>query len=201
MFYYRMILIGSLALYAGCTASRPSSAPPAAQVLQQAEGAGESTKADNARAAALLEQGQLHEAEQILVHLLSKEANFGPARNNLGKVYYLQSQMYLAAREFKMAAALLPTHPEPRNNLGLVCESIGHLDQAVSWYTQASRLGNNAPQFTANLARARLRRGDTPEDVRELLVAVAMQDSRPAWVQWAKQHLARLQLAPEPPAQ
>jgi Flp pilus assembly protein TadD len=147
---------------------------------------------ENARAVELISQGKLDDAESHLKKALTADIMFGPAHNNLGKVYYQQSKLYLAAWEFEYAIKLMANRPEPRNNLGLVFEAAGKLDDAVVSYQNAVDLEPDNPQFLGNLARARIRRGDKDEKVRDLLTQLVMKDTRPDWVAWAKQKLALL---------
>jgi Flp pilus assembly protein TadD len=156
----------------------------------------ERAKTLNARAISLIEKGDLSAAEPILKEALVADVMYGPAHNNLGKVYYNEGRLYLAAWEFSYAAKLMQHQPEPRNNLGLVFEASGKIDQAVQEYGEALRLEPDNPEFIGNTARARLRRGDKEKEVKELLAKLVLRDSRPAWVEWAREWLNRLK-APE----
>ncbi len=146
----------------------------------------------NHLAVALLEDGRYDEAEVQLKKALAADVTFGPAHNNLGKVYYHQSKFYLSAWEFQYAIKLMPHHPEPRNNLGLVLEAVGKLDEAISLYGEALDLQPDNPNLLGNLARARVRRGDRGDGVRQLLSDLIMKDTRVPWVDWARQRLALL---------
>jgi Flp pilus assembly protein TadD len=125
---------------------------------------------------------------------------YGPAHNNLGKAYFHQDKLYLAAWEFQYAMKLMPNTPEPRNNLGLVFESAGKLDDAVASYDEAMRLEPDNVQFIGNLARARVRRGDRDDDLRELLDKLVMRETRPDWADWARGQLATMKAKPAPDA-
>lgn len=129
------------------------------------------------------------EAENVLKEALAADVTFGAAHNNLGKIYYHQSKYYLAAWEFQYAIKLMPHHPEPRNNLGLVLEEVGRLDEAVVIYNEALNLQPDNPQIIGNLARTRIRRGDKNDGLRQLLSDLIMRDTRPEWVTWARDKL------------
>ena len=131
-------------------------------------------------------------AEKELKQALDADITFGPAHNNLGTVYFQHHRLYLAAWEYQYAIKLMPGQAEPRNNLGLVLEQVGKLDDAVENYAKAKELAPEEPQFIGNLARARIRRGDKGNDIKELLTQVVLHDSRPEWSEWAKEQSARL---------
>ena len=130
------------------------------------------------------------DAQRLLKRALDADVMFGPAHNNLGKLYFSQGRHYLAAWEFQYAARLMPDRPEPRNNLGLVFEAVGKLDQAVEQYTQARVAAPDNAQIVGNLARARMRRGDRDPELKGLLEEVVLKDERPDWREWARERLA-----------
>jgi Flp pilus assembly protein TadD len=154
----------------------------------------------NAEALRQLEKGDDARAEQELKASLAADVMYGPAHNNLGKLYYHQNKLYLAAWEFQYAAKLMPNVPEPKNNLGLVFESAGKLDDAVGSYGEAMRLEPDNVQFIGNLARARVRRGDRDDAVRDLLSTLVIRETRPEWADWARQQLAAMNARPAAPA-
>jgi Flp pilus assembly protein TadD len=144
------------------------------------------------KAVELIHQGKYDEAEKTLKAALAADVTFGPAHNNLGDVYYHQHKYYLAAWEYQYAIKLMPNQPEPRNNLGLVFEQVGKLDEAIDNYAKAKEMAPDEPQFIGNLARARVRRGDRGAEIQDLLQQVVLKDTRPQWVQWAKEQSALL---------
>ena len=146
----------------------------------------------NADAMRRMADGDYAGAEVALKSALAADVMHGAAHNNLGKVYYHQGKLYLAAWEFQYAAKLMPGLPEPRNNLGLVFEAAGKLDDAVASYDEAMRLAPDDAQFIGNLARARVRRGDRDASVRDLLERLVLRETRPQWADWARARLATL---------
>src|SRR6056297_1233887 len=90
-----------------------------------------------------LDSGQLDQAEEDFRRALTADVEFAPAHNNLGKVYFQQERWYKAAWEFEYARKLLPRYAEPYNNLGLVLERAGELDQAVENYRKAVSLDSD----------------------------------------------------------
>jgi Flp pilus assembly protein TadD len=146
----------------------------------------------NTAAVRRMEQGDFNGAESDLKAALAADVMHGPAHNNLGKVYYHQGKFYLAAWEFQYAAKLMPNIPEPRNNLGLVFEAAGKLDDAVTSYDEAMSLAPDNVHFMGNLARARVRRGDEDDSVRDLLRQIVLRETRPDWADWARARLAMM---------
>lgn len=137
----------------------------------------------NDAAVTLINKGDYAGAEKLLREALADDVMYGPAHNNLGLIYFHQSKLYLAAWEFQYASTLMPTQPEARNNLGLVFEASGKLDQAI-------KIAPDNAQFIGNCARARMRRGDKFAEVRPLLEKLVTLDTRPDWTAWAKEQLA-----------
>lgn len=139
-----------------------------------------------------IDAGDWEVAEKLLKDALTADIGHGPSHNNLGKVYLEQGRLYLAAWEFEYASKLMPFRPEPRNNLGLVLESVRKFDEAAKHYEAARQLAPDHPELIGNLARTRLRRGDDPEQLRELFQQLIMKDQRPEWREWAATQLARI---------
>ncbi len=190
---YGAILLFALAASFGCAAENKSnsSATYNYKTMNPAPRRDSSVAdAQNAKAVDFLEEGKLEEAEKLLKDCLTADVTFGPAHNNLGKVYFQQQKYYVAAWEFQNAIKLMPNQPEPKNNLGLVFEAVGKLDDAVKQYELAKGQEPDNPELTGNLARARVRRGDHDEQTRDLLTEITLKDTREEWVEWAKEQLA-----------
>jgi Tfp pilus assembly protein PilF len=149
-------------------------------------------KKENDHALHLLDEGKLEEAESHLKKSLEADVMYGPAHNNMGLVYYHQGKLYPAAWEFQSAIKLMPYQPEPRNNLGLVFEKAGKITNAAEAYEKARQLEPDNPEYLANLARAKVRRGDRDQETKKLLEELVLKDSRPQWSQWARVNLLRL---------
>lgn len=152
----------------------------------------EAAKRHNEAGLRHLADGRLDQAADAFSRALTADVEYGPAHNNLGKVYYRKKDSYKAAWEFEYAAKLLPKHAEPRNNLGMVLEDAGELDRAVDQYREAVGLDGDCIEYRANLVRALIRRGDRTQEVRSLLQQVLKQDGRPEWRAWARQQQSRL---------
>ena len=142
------------------------------------------------RAMEFYEQGNLERAEPLLQEALLADVTSGPAHNALGKLYFDQQKFYLAAWEFEYVINLMPERPEPHNNLGLVMEAVGKLDEAIQSYQTALEIEPDNPDYLGNSVRARLRRGERDLFVRQQLEQLIFIDSRPDWVAWANERLA-----------
>jgi Tfp pilus assembly protein PilF len=137
-----------------------------------------------------LAKGKLDKAEKHFKEALIKDVDFGPAHNNLGRLYFDQGKNYLAAWEFEYAAKVTPQRGEPYNNLGLVMERVGKLEQAIDAYETANILCPNHPEVVGNLARVHWRQDKSNRRTRDLLEQLIFIDTRSDWVSWAKEQIA-----------
>jgi Flp pilus assembly protein TadD len=151
----------------------------------------ERARSETDRAYAAILAGKYTDAEPILKQALVADPMYGPARNDLGIVYYHLNRLYDAAWEFQNATKLMPQHGQPQNNLGLVLEQAGKTDEALRAYAKAVELEPENTEYAGNLARARIRLGLRDEETRRLLELVLLKDQRPEWVDWARFNLTR----------
>lgn len=180
-----------LALSAGGCSSdtqrvRPNYRTITAEPLRDTDAA----RAANQRGVEHLKADELDKAKTEFIRACEEDVEFGPAHNNLGEVYYRQDDLYKAAVEFEAARKLMPDHPGPLNNLGLVHEHGGEYDRAIEYYRKAIERGRRGIEYAANLARAMTRRGDRSDEHRDLLRRILAEDKRPEWLMWAKRELA-----------
>jgi Tfp pilus assembly protein PilF len=191
-------LVVLCALVTGCRSSKPTAEPSYQTVGRDPRRDTETARSENAKALVEMQKGNWSAAEESLKRALAADVMFGPAHNNLGKIYYRQNKLYLAAWEFEYASKLMPFQAEPRNNMGLVFEAAGKWNDAIENYDQALSLEPENPEVIGNAARARIRRGDTGPQVRELLQKLVMVDTRQQWVTWARKRLTMLPETPIP---
>ena len=144
----------------------------------------------NCKGANLLEHGKVRKAERAFREALIADVDYGPAHNNLGRMYFSVGDYYLAAWEFDNAIRLMPGQAEPLNNLGLVYASIDKQIDAVYFLAQARDLAPDNPEYVGNLARARYVSGDRTTELREMLEEVVFLDTRQDWISWAQELLA-----------
>ena len=83
----------------------------------------------------------------------------------------------------------MPHQPIPRNNLGLVFEATGQLEKAEEQFHAALEAEPDNPEFLGNLARAKIRRGERSQELRDLLQQIVVIDTRPQWRTWAEEQL------------
>jgi tetratricopeptide (TPR) repeat protein len=140
----------------------------------------------NQRAIECVDAGNSQQALELLQEALIADVMFGPAHNNLGKLYLDQRQYYLAAWEFEYAMKLMPERAAPANNLGLLYESLGRHGEAVALYESAVSLDPDDAQYLGNLVRAKIRRGDEhDENLQQHLRRLQVLETRPEWAAWA----------------
>jgi len=189
--------LSGVACAPGCASAPPKPRDAGYQtVAKEPRQDPEFARQENARAVALMDKPDDTAAEVALKAALDADIMCGPAHNNLGKVYYRQGKLYLAAWEFQYAMKLMPNQSEPPNNLGLVFEAVGKFDEATDSYGKAVALAPESVEPLGNLARARIRRGDHQGDLVALLEKLVLRDTRPTWLAWEKKTLARLQATP-----
>lgn len=187
MLKWARIVMFTLALSPlGCQSQGSRSAPGYETIAGESLRDSETARRHNATGLQAIEDNDLDKAEQAFKNALEADVMFGPAHNNLGKLYHTQELFYKAAWEYQYAIKLMPYHPEPKYNLGLVYESVGKLDEAIALYDQARTIEPDNPVLIGNFARARIKRGDKTPDMRDLLTELILKDTRPDWIAWAR---------------
>ncbi len=190
-----------LVLVTGCSSRSPRSEGNTYQTVgRDLRRNTDAARVHNARGVDAIAKQDYALAESELKKALAEDIMFGPAHNNLGKVYFHQNKLYLAAWEFEYAAKLMPHVVEPKNNIGLVFETAGKWDDAVTRYSEALTLEPDNPEVLANTARVRIRRGDNDPALRDMLSRLALIDTRPEWKEWARHKLILLSPATTQPA-
>lgn len=187
-------LIG-VVLLVGCDASPKSQLDPKEDYRTINAGPLRDTAAAreaNDKGLAHLQAKELYQAEQSFKRAIQADVEFGPAHNNLGKIYFLKRDFYLAAHEFDAAITLMPSHAGPHNNLGLTLIEAGKLDDAVDRLRKATTLDPNTIEYQSNLARALVQRGDRSDEVITLLRAIKLRDDRVEWRVWASHQLGTM---------
>lgn len=188
-----LIAVLLLALLAGCRSPRSSQKPSGPPLSPTAR-----ASLENDVAYRLILEGKYADAEPVLHRALEYDDRFGPAHNNLGLVYAKLGRSYDAAHEYDTAARLMIRSAEPHNNLGLLLEEAGMLSDAADAFEAAHHRDEENPLYLANLARARVRRGDRGEEVIQLLESLQIRTNDPRWRDWARSQLLRLRASSPP---
>lgn len=173
-------------------ASCRSADVPVGPYTPPSEATRNSTQAERLnREAADVLQSDPARAEELLRQALTADLFFGPAHNNLGVVYLGQQKLYEAAGEFEWAKKLMPGHPDPRVNLGLVMEAAGRTAEAMASYEAALDVWPGylpAIQGAASLAVRSGRRDDAR--LAGWLDEVALRGDG-GWREWARSRALR----------
>lgn len=183
------VLMLAAALAGGCaTTEGPSSQSPYLS--------GTPVTRSPVRAEELTQEAMAHveddpaRAASLLREALAADLYHGPAHNNLGILHLRSGRLYEAANEFEWARRLMPGHPDPRLNLGIVLERAGLIDDALEAYAAALEVYPDHIESTQALVRARLKY-DRPHDATpRMLEQVALRGSNPVWRAWARTRLA-----------
>ncbi|MCB9492559.1 MAG: tetratricopeptide repeat protein [Dehalococcoidia bacterium] len=143
----------------------------------------------NRRAAEILAENP-DSAERLLREALSQDLYCGPAHNNLGVVFLARGDLYEAASEFEWARKLMPGHPDPRVNLGMVLERAQRVDEAIASYRAALEVTTEDIGAMQALARAQVFHGREDEGTEGLLREVSVRGETEEWRSWAAGALA-----------
>lgn len=139
-----------------------------------------------------VQRGEVELGEEAFKNSIQVDETYGPAHNNLGRVYFQRRDLKRAAEAFDWAMKFMPDRPEPANNLGLAFEAGGKLTEAIELYRTAKTLAPENSEYLANFVRARIRRGDRGADLRSELQTLKFIEKRPEWTDWVDRHLATL---------
>ena len=107
--------------------------------------------ADEHKAAALINQGKLQEAEVICKQLIEENTENHISYCNLAAVYGMQGRLNECIGLLKKALKLKPNLPENHYNLGNALKDQGALSDAINAYNTALKLKPNYPEAQVNL--------------------------------------------------
>ncbi|MCP4589427.1 MAG: tetratricopeptide repeat protein [bacterium] len=146
----------------------------------------------NDRGLVHVEQGDWESAEQTFREALEADLFYPAAHNNLALCLVHEKRFYEASWEFTWASKLAPHSAEPRNNLGLVLEQVGRLDQARDCYEQALGIDPDNIEVMGHLARVYVKSGEEDGKLHELLEELALGGNEQGWDVWARSQLLRI---------
>lgn len=139
---------------------------------------------------AAVERGDFDVAVAAFKRAIRIDETYGPAHNNLGRVYFQRRDLQRAAKAFGWAIDFMPDRPEPMNNLAMVYEAAGKRNEAIELYQAAHELRPNEPEYLANLVRARILGGEDGDVIRSELQTLKFIEHRPEWLSWVERQLA-----------
>ena len=146
----------------------------------------------NEEGLAHVEDGDWDAAEASFRAALEADLFYPAAHNNLALCLVRRQRPYEAAWELTFASRLAPHSAGPRNNLGLVMEGVGRLDQAKAYYEQALAIDPDNLEAMGHLARVYVKTDEQGESLRELLRELALGGNEQGWDVWARQQLIRM---------
>ncbi|MBX3378331.1 MAG: tetratricopeptide repeat protein [Phycisphaeraceae bacterium] len=179
-----LLILAAFTVLAGCNRAFGPYTP-------QSESARDSLKAQKLTQQAAKESDP-EKAEQLLREALTADLYHGPAHNNLGVVLLHKGDLYSAASEFEWARKLLPGHPDPRMNLALTMEKAGRIDEALAAYASALEVYQEHIPTIQAMTRLRLKSGKPDDSTKAMLEEIALRGESPAWREWARGQLTRL---------
>jgi Tfp pilus assembly protein PilF len=180
----KALAVGLMLAVVGCQSTETAVGP----YTPPTEATRETTKAEQLnREAADLIATDPKGAEDLLRKALTADLFYGPAHNNLGVVYLGQQKLYEAANEFEWAKKLMPGHPDPRVNLGLVMEAAGRNDEAMASFDAALEVWPGYLPAIQGAASLALRSGRRDESrLAGWLDEIALRGSD-GWREWARE--------------
>ena len=121
---------------------------------------------------ALLHQGKLSEAEELLAESLRRWPGQARGWYSMGHLHMTQGKLPQAQECFQQALSIDPSHAGARNNLAAVLATQGKLDQAIKEFEFLLQSDPDDGTIHANLGSALIQRGRVDEGLEHLLRAV-----------------------------
>ena len=187
----RLSHLAALAMTLGCGAACKSTAPASVYSPPSAENRDSARAEKLTREAAELIDSDPDRAEELLRNALAADLYHGPAHNNLGVVFLGRGNLYEAAHEFEWARKLMPGHPDPRVNLGIVMDTAGRTAEARTAYEAALDVWPGYVPAMQGLASLAVRTNERSEELRGWLERIALEGEDHQWRAWARGKLAR----------
>jgi tetratricopeptide (TPR) repeat protein len=110
--------------------------------------------------AALLDAGDLAQAEAELELAVSELPNFAPAHARLGVVLRMRGEFARALASYERALQIDPSFVGAHTGRGITLEGLGRSDDAAQSYRRALQLDPNDPFANTNLGNQRFHAGD-----------------------------------------
>ena len=187
----RFLIAGSLLAAGGCASFRSNPNEVRYETIKaDPHRDSQAARELNTQAIEALTCGDFDDAMALANQALVSDVNYGPAHNTLGRIYFQQRKLYLAAWEFEHAGRLMPDRAEPINNQGLVYETATQLERASEFFTEALAIESQNPDIIANLARIRHKLGLNDVATQDLLKQTILTSDRCDVDDWAREKSA-----------
>jgi Flp pilus assembly protein TadD len=137
-----------------------SAAKPSTALKQQVAKGSADQAAKEQQAVALINQGNLQEAETIYRELIAAGTSNHIVYSNLAAICGIQGRFDELVNLLRKALKLKPNHSEAHINLGVALKKQGDLAAAIACYNKALELNPNYPEAHNNLGNALREQGD-----------------------------------------
>jgi tetratricopeptide (TPR) repeat protein len=131
-------------------------------------------RAETSLALALVDEGKLTEAIDLLNRALRANPKYGMGHYDLGSVLQSQGRIEEAVQQYQEAIKWQPELARPRYNLGCILASQGRFAEAIQQYQDALRLEPNASEVCNNLGIALASSGKLDEAIAQFRRAVEL---------------------------
>jgi tetratricopeptide (TPR) repeat protein len=109
--------------------------------------------------------GNLRQAENVCIEILSEQPNNIDALHFLGILYYQMRNYDFAVEYLEKALKINPNDPDAQYNIGLSFKEKGQLDKAIACYQKALQLNPNFANAQYNLGMVLQEKGDIDEAI------------------------------------
>ena len=131
------------------------------------------------KAAALINQGKLPEAEVICKQLIEENTENHISYCNLAAIYGMQGKLDKCTELLRKALEIEPNFPEGHYNLGNALKDQGKLCAAITTYNKALQLKPNYPDAHLNLGIAIKERGNLDAAIESFKTALQLKPNFP----------------------
>jgi Flp pilus assembly protein TadD len=156
-----------------------SAARPAPASKQQVSKNSAQQAAKEQRAAALIDQGKLQEAEATYRDLIATGTNNHVVYVSLAAICGMHGRFDELISLLKKALDLKPNQPEAHYGLGIAYKEQGDLTAAIASYRKALKLNPNYPNAHNNLGNALKDQGDLPAAIASYRKALELKPNHP----------------------
>ena len=131
------------------------------------------------KALALIQQGNLQEAEAIYRELIAVGTINHIVYGNLAAICGTQGRLDELIENLRKALEIKPNYPDAHNNLGFALQQKGDLTAAITSYNTALKLKPNYPEAHNNLGFALQQKGDLSAAITSYNTALSLKPNYP----------------------